>query len=126
MFFIKERYIKDIIRIIVDWTGALFADEKGVPSSKRFIGILAGLSLCISLFINQFKGASFAPSPILINAVAALAFGALGLSSADKIWSKSKISKFTETPTINDSVSHEEQPQESDSNFEDDDFPPED
>ena len=73
---------------IINWAAGLLKDEKGSPSSKRFIGVIAGLSLCITLFANQFTEEHIAPSPVLINAVAALAFGALGLASADKIWGK--------------------------------------
>lgn len=72
---------------IVNWISGLLKDEKGNPSSKRFIGIIAGISLCITLYANQFTEEHVAPSPALINAVAALAFGALGLASVDKIWS---------------------------------------
>lgn len=71
---------------IIGWITGLLKDEKGTPSSKRFVGILAGVSLCVTLFANQFTEEHIAPSPVLINAVAALAFGALGLASVDKIW----------------------------------------
>lgn len=73
---------------IINWLTGLLKDEKGTPSSKRFIGIVAGLSLCASLFVNLFT-----EHPVdanLINAVAALAFGALGLASVDKIWGNKK------------------------------------
>jgi xanthine/uracil permease len=73
---------------IISWFTGLLNDENGTPSSKRFVGIIAGLSLCITLFANQFTDEHIAPSPVLINAVAALAFGSLGLASADKIWGK--------------------------------------
>jgi len=73
---------------LVNWVSGLLKDEKGSPSSKRFVGIIAGLSLCITLFANQYTEEHIAPSPVLINAVAALAFGALGLASVDKIWGK--------------------------------------
>lgn len=73
---------------VINWISGLLRDEKGTPSSKRFIGIIAGLSLCITLFANQFTEEHIAPAATLINAVAALAFGALGLASVDKIWSK--------------------------------------
>ena len=73
---------------VINWISGLLRDEKGTPSSKRFIGIVAGLSLCITLFANQFTEEHIAPAATLINAVAALAFGALGLASVDKIWSK--------------------------------------
>ena len=75
-----------IMKKIVNWITGLLKDEKGTPSSKRFIGILSGVSLCVTLFANQFTDEHIAPSPVLINAVAALAFGALGLASVDKIW----------------------------------------
>lgn len=73
---------------LFSWFSGLLKDETGTPSSKRFIGIVAGLSLCITLFANQFTEQHIAPAPTLIQAVAALAFGALGLASADKIWGK--------------------------------------
>ena len=71
---------------LTNWVQGLLKDEKGTPSSKRFVGITAGLSLCIALFINLFT-----EHPVdgnLINAVAALSFSALGLASVDKIWCK--------------------------------------
>ena len=73
---------------ITTWVQGLLIDEKGTPSSKRFIGIVAGLSLCIALFINLFT-----EHPVdanLINAVAVLSFSALGLASVDKIWAKDR------------------------------------
>ena len=39
---------------IINWISGLLRDEKGTPSSKRFIGITAGLSLCAALFINLY------------------------------------------------------------------------
>ena len=73
---------------LINWISGLLKDEKGTPSSKRFVGIIAGLSLCITLYANQFTDEHVAPSAALVNAVAALAFGALGLASVDKIWGK--------------------------------------
>ncbi len=78
---------------VVNWISGLLKDEKGTPSSKRFIGIIAGLSLCITLYANSFSEEHVAPSPVLVNAVAALAFGALGLASVDKIWGKKEEEK---------------------------------
>jgi hypothetical protein len=69
---------------IITWCSGLLKDEKGTPSSKRFIGITAGLSLCIALFINLFTEQPVEPT--LVNAVAAISIGGLGLASADKIW----------------------------------------
>lgn len=73
---------------IITWAQGLLKDEKGTPSSKRFIGIIAGLSLCVALFINLFT-----EHPVdsnLVNAVAVLSFSALGLASVDKIWAKDR------------------------------------
>lgn len=72
------------------WLSGLMKDENGVPSSKRFIGIVSGLSLCVTLFLNQITGVFSTPSPEIITAVAALAFGSLGLSSVDKIWKRER------------------------------------
>lgn len=71
---------------IIAWIKGLLQDEKGTPSSKRFIGIIAGLSLCVTLFANQFTDEHIAPAESLVNAVAAICIGGLGLASVDKIW----------------------------------------
>lgn len=49
---------------------------------------MAALTLCITMYHNQFTESHIAPADSLVNAVAALAFGALGLASADKIFKK--------------------------------------
>ncbi len=69
---------------IINWISGLFKDESGSPSSKRFVGIIAGLSLCITLYVNSYTNGDIKPSDSLVNAVALLAFGCLGLSSVDK------------------------------------------
>jgi hypothetical protein len=71
---------------IISWVRGLLRDERGDPSSKRFIGITAGLTLCVALFINLYT--EYPVEPTLVNAVAAICIGGLGLSSADKIWGK--------------------------------------
>jgi hypothetical protein len=76
---------------LIKWFNMMLSDDKGIPSSKRFIGIIAGLTLCITLFVNQFTEDHISPSPALVNAVTALTFGALGLASADKIWGKKNV-----------------------------------
>ncbi len=78
------------MRKIIKWVGGLLRDEKGTPSSKRFIGIVSGLSLNAALFINLYTEQPVEPS--IVNAVAAICIGGLGLASADKIWAK-KIKK---------------------------------
>lgn len=62
----------------------LFTDEHGVVSSKRFVGIMCSTILCVTMYHNSFSNVEVAPSPVLVDAVALLAFGCLGLSSVDK------------------------------------------
>ena len=80
---------------IINWINGLFKDEKGSPSSKRFVGILCGITLCITLYANSYTHGDIKPSEALVDAVAMLAFGCLGLASVDKIWGK-KDDKKTE------------------------------
>jgi hypothetical protein len=70
----------------IEWVKGLLMDERGIPSSKRFIGIVAGLSLCIALFINLFT--SEPVEPTIVQSVAIICVGGLGLASVDKIWGK--------------------------------------
>ena len=81
---------------ILNWITGLFKDEKGSPSSKRFIGILCGITLCITLYANSYTHGDIKPSESLVNAVAMLAFGCLGLASVDKIWGKRNNNKTEE------------------------------
>jgi len=73
---------------IISWITGVFKDETGTPSSKRFVGVLCGVSLCISLYVNTYTHGDIKPSDTLVNAVTMLAFGCLGLASVDKIWGK--------------------------------------
>jgi hypothetical protein len=66
----------------------IFQDENGNYSSKRFIGIIAGLTLCVTMIINSYSQNNIKPSDTLVDAVAMLSFGCLGLASADKIFAK--------------------------------------
>ena len=68
--------------------GRLFTDSDGNPSSKRFVGLLCGVSLCITLYVNSYSHGDIKPSDTLVNAVAMLAFGCLGLTSTEKIFGK--------------------------------------
>jgi hypothetical protein len=79
------------------WIGGLFKDETGSPSSKRFVGIMCAIALCATMYHNSFSTVDVAPAPYLVQAVALLAFGCLGLSSADKfIATKKQIKDATE------------------------------
>jgi hypothetical protein len=81
----KKNFIKSMV-----------SDETGNVSSKRFVGIVAGLSLCITLYVNSYSHGDIKPADTLVNAVAMLAFGCLGLASVDKIWGKKDNNKTEE------------------------------
>lgn len=73
---------------LINWISELFKDEKGSPSSKRVVGILCAFTLCVTMYHNSFSPLDTAPSTALVDAVALLAFGCLGLSSVDKFTNK--------------------------------------
>lgn len=66
----------------------IFQDEKHNFSSKRFIGIVSGLTLCVTMYVNSYSHGDIKPSDTLVNAVAMLSFGSLGLASVDKVFKK--------------------------------------
>jgi hypothetical protein len=68
----------------------LFIDETGKLSMKRVCGLLCTIALCVTMYHNSFSPEGEKPSDVLVEAVAALAFGCLGLSSIDKIFGKNK------------------------------------
>lgn len=69
---------------IINWVSSLFKDEKGSPSSKRVVGVMCAMALCVTLYYNSFFPSGAAPAKDLIDAISLLAFGCLGLSSVDK------------------------------------------
>jgi hypothetical protein len=75
----------------------LFQDETGNFSSKRFVGIIAGLTLCATMYINSYSYGDIKPSDTLVNAVAMLSFGCLGLASVDKVFGKSNRNNSNES-----------------------------
>lgn len=66
----------------------IFKDEKGKFSANRFVGILCAIALCATMYHNSFSEEHVAPAAILVECVTALAFGALGLGAANKIFKK--------------------------------------
>jgi hypothetical protein len=80
--------------------GGLFKDSNGNSSSKRFIGILCGVSLCITLYVNSYSHGDIKPSDTLVNAVAMLAFGCLGLTSTEKIFGKKNQPKNEDNQSV--------------------------
>jgi hypothetical protein len=72
---------------------SFFCDAHGNFSMKRLCGFLCTVSLCVTMYRNSFSPSTEGPSTPLIDAVAMLAFGCLGLSSIDKIWGKKPITQ---------------------------------
>jgi hypothetical protein len=75
----------------------ILSDETNRLSSKRVVGIVCAITLCITMYKNSFSDEHIAPSAILVETVGAVAFGCLGLSSVDKfIKAKKEESKSEE------------------------------
>jgi len=62
----------------------VISDENNRLSSKRIVGIMCSIFLCVTLYKNSFSAENVAPSVPLVQVVGALSFGCLGLSSIDK------------------------------------------
>lgn len=78
---------------IKNWIFGIFEDSNKLPSSKRIVGVACGASLCVCLFLEK------APDEHIIDAVALLAFGCLGLSSIDRFSDmKKKIKEALSSP----------------------------
>jgi hypothetical protein len=63
-----------------------FVSENGQASSKRLVGVMCAAFLCWTLYANHTEQTD--PSEALVYSVASLAFGCLGLTSAEKIFRK--------------------------------------
>lgn len=70
------------------WFITKFFCEKSEPSSKRLVGIVGAFTLFATLFANSFSHVDSAPSDALVQAVAFLSFGALGITGFERIFSK--------------------------------------
>jgi hypothetical protein len=63
-----------------------FQEDNGRFSMKRLCGLLCVITLCVTMYHNSFSEEHVAPSTILVESVALLAFGCLGLTSVEKIF----------------------------------------
>lgn len=75
---------------VLNWFKSLLSDERGSVSSKRVVGIMCAIFLCITMYKNSFSDENVSPSDTLVQSVALLAFGCLGLTSLDKFTFKGK------------------------------------
>lgn len=65
-----------------------FCEANGNLSMKRLCGLICVLTLCVTMYHNSFSELHTAPADSLVYAVASLAFGCLGLTTAEKIFQK--------------------------------------
>ena len=63
----------------IEWLKG-FVSENGEASSKRRVGVLSGITLCLALFLNQNEP--------LVYSVAALSAAALGITASEMIFKK--------------------------------------
>ena len=72
------------------WVIDLFKDERGAISVKPVIAFVGAMFLCITMILNSFSHAEFAPSPELVNAVMIITGIGMGADTFDKFSSKKK------------------------------------
>jgi hypothetical protein len=72
---------------LLGWVSGFLSDNNE-PSSKRLVGIVCAGFLCWTMYSNSHSDKAVAPADSLVYAVSALAFSALGLTTAEKIFQK--------------------------------------
>jgi hypothetical protein len=72
------------------WVIELFKDERGSISVKPVIAFIGALFLCVTMVLNSFSHADFAPSPELVNAVMLITGIGMGADTLDKFSHKKK------------------------------------
>ena len=65
-----------------------FTEDNGRLSMKRLCGLLCVIALCVTMYHNSFSDEHTAPATILVESVALLAFGCLGLTTIEKVFKK--------------------------------------
>lgn len=73
--------------MIKNFFWSLFSED-GKISSKRFFGGMAATSLCVTLIANSFTHGEIKPSDTLVEATAAFAALALGISAWQTVKTK--------------------------------------
>ena len=67
-----------------EWVIEIFKDERGSISVKPVIAMIGAFFLCITMMLNSFSHADFAPSPELVNAVMLITGIGMGADTLDK------------------------------------------
>jgi hypothetical protein len=66
----------------------ILRDERGNYSSNRFVGVVAGITLCICLVVSAVSHREITPSKDLIDAVMFICTGSLGFGMINKVAEK--------------------------------------
>lgn len=66
------------------WVLDLFKDERGSTSIKPVVAFIGALFLCVTMTLNSYSHAEFAPSPELVNAVLVITAIGMGADTLDK------------------------------------------
>jgi hypothetical protein len=67
-----------------EWVIELFKDERGSISIKPVVAFVGSMFLCITMMLNSFSHADFAPSPELVSAVMMITAIGMGADTLDK------------------------------------------
>jgi len=67
-----------------EWLVDLFKDERGSTSIKPVIALIGALFIFITMMLNSFSHADFAPSADLVNAAMVITAIGMGADSLDK------------------------------------------
>ena len=71
----------------------MITDERGSISSKRFVGLVSAFVIWFGFTISLFTKQEYVVDSLLVEIVALLTFGSLGLTSIDKFGWKNKNDK---------------------------------
>lgn len=94
-----------------NWFRRMLKDHNNEPSSKRFVGVLSALVLLYCLLHNTWFPKD-APAEYLVDSVALLSFGCLGLTATEKIFANIKSSKYLVEPKQEEPKEKEEKNEE--------------
>jgi len=88
--------MKKTLTTFSKWVADLTKDERGSVSVKPVIAIIGALFLCVTMTLNSYSHADFAPSPELVNAVMVITAIGMGADTFDK-FSHKKVEKKEES-----------------------------
>jgi len=78
---------------------SMFKDERDVVSSKRVIGFMCALFLCVTMALNSYSHESIKPSDSLVDAVLTIGCVCIGGTTVDKFSSIVKGNKNNNNTT---------------------------